>query len=140
VPPALLPFVLPLAAPTAFVSNIMASISSYALVYAGITGEPFFQSARRAKALTSSRGLRSKSGCMSNQNGSELVLTIYADTLLTILFFLTAFSMGLVAAVATYVFTAYTLQNPQAAPLASFIGGAVTFLVSWFCMSLVDDV
>jgi hypothetical protein len=48
--------------------------------------------------------------------------------------------MGLLAAMATYVFTAFTLKNPAAAPLASFIGGSVTFLVGWFCMSLVDDV
>ena len=48
--------------------------------------------------------------------------------------------MGLLAAMATYLFTAFTLSNPSAAPLASLIGGMVTFLVGWFCMSLVDDV
>ncbi|CCA67496.1 hypothetical protein PIIN_01325 [Serendipita indica DSM 11827] len=124
VPPTLLPFVLPLAGPTTFVSTIMASLSNYALVYVGITGDAFFPAARRAKALTSSRGLRSKAGY----------------TLLTILLLLTAFSMGLLAAMATYLFTTFTLKNPSAAPLASFIGGMVTFLVGWFCMSLIDDV
>lgn len=63
VPPLLLPIVVPLAAPAAFLSNHMASLSHYALVYAGITGEAFFPSARRARALTSSRGLRSRAGC-----------------------------------------------------------------------------
>jgi predicted metal-binding membrane protein len=48
--------------------------------------------------------------------------------------------MGLLASMAAYLFTAFTLQNPSAAPFASFIGGSVTFLVGWFCMSLVDDV
>lgn len=42
VPPMLLPIITPLAAPTAFLSNAMASLSHYALVYAGITGEGFF--------------------------------------------------------------------------------------------------
>lgn len=124
VPPMLLPIITPLAAPTAFLSNAMASLSHYALVYAGITGEGFFPSARRARALTSSRGLRSRAGY----------------TLLSILLFLTAFAMGLLAAMAAYVFTAFTLRNPAAAPMASFIGGTITFLVGWFCMSLVDDV
>jgi hypothetical protein len=65
VPPLLLPIVVPLAAPTAFLSNHMASLSHHALVYSGITGEAFFPSARRARALTSSRGLRSRAGCKS---------------------------------------------------------------------------
>jgi hypothetical protein len=48
--------------------------------------------------------------------------------------------MGLLAAMSTYLFTAFTLSSPSAAPFASFIGGTITFLVSWFCMSLIDDV
>lgn len=62
------------------------------------------------------------------------------DTLLTILLLLTAFAMGLLAAMATYLFTAFTLGSPSAAPFASFIGGTITALVGWFCMSLIDDV
>lgn len=70
-----------------------------------------------------------------------MILTSFClDTLLTILLLLTAFAMGILAATAAYIFTAFTLQNPSGAPLASFIGGSVTFLVGWFCMSLVDDV
>lgn len=48
--------------------------------------------------------------------------------------------MGLIAAVGAYIFTAYTLGRPAHAPFASFLGGVVTFLVGWFCLSLVDDV
>lgn len=48
--------------------------------------------------------------------------------------------MGLIAAVGAYIFTAYTLGKPAHAPFASFLGGVVTFLVGWFCLSLVDDV
>lgn len=62
------------------------------------------------------------------------------DRLLTTLLILSAFSMGLIAAVGTYIFTAYTLRKPAHAPFASFLGGVVTFLVGWFCLSLVDDV
>ncbi|KAG8839821.1 hypothetical protein FRC18_003833 [Serendipita sp. 400] len=124
VPPFLLPLTHTLAYPTSLLSNSMASLSNYALVYAGVTGEAFFQSARRAKALTASRALRHNPGY----------------TLLTILLLLTAFAIGLLAAMATYIFTAFTLKSPASAPFASFIGGTVTFLVGWFCMSLVDDV
>ena len=72
----------------------------------------------------------------------NLPLTAYhkLDRLLTILLILSAFSMGLIAAVGTYIFTAYTLGKPAHAPFASFLGGVVTFLVGWFCLSLVDDV
>jgi len=72
----------------------------------------------------------------------SISLTIHhkLDRLLTILLILSAFSMGLIAAVGAYIFTAYTLGKPAHAPFASFLGGVVTFLVGWFCLSLVDDV
>jgi len=123
-PPVLAPFAVYLATPTHWIMKNMSTLSNYGLVYTGITGMPFFASARRARALTSARGMRTKTGYR----------------LLTILLVLSAFSMGLIAAVGVYIFTAYTLGMPTHAPFASFLGGVVTFLVGWFCLSLVDDV
>jgi hypothetical protein len=52
-----------LATPTHWIMKNMSTLSNYALVYTGVTGMPFFASARRARALTSARGMRSKTSC-----------------------------------------------------------------------------
>ncbi len=41
-----------------FLEGITTALSKYALVYVGITGDPFMPSARRARALTSKVGKR----------------------------------------------------------------------------------
>lgn len=35
-----------------YLENVTGTLSKYALVYMGLTGDPFFPSARRARALT----------------------------------------------------------------------------------------
>ena len=35
-----------------YVENVTGTLSTYALIYTGLTGDPFFPSARRAQALT----------------------------------------------------------------------------------------
>lgn len=37
-----------------YLETVTTALSKYALVYAGLTGDPFFPSARRAQALTRS--------------------------------------------------------------------------------------
>jgi hypothetical protein len=47
------------AASVRMLEGVMTSLSRHALIYTGLTGDPFFVSARRAKALTDA-GARSR--------------------------------------------------------------------------------
>ncbi|GLB34536.1 putative CTL (choline transporter-like) family protein [Lyophyllum shimeji] len=112
-----------------YLETVSTALSKYALVYSGITGDPFMNSARRARALTS--GVEAKVGrAVKKGYGVEppLMLLTVAPLTLTFPFALT-----------TYLFVAHTLDAPQQALGAAMLGGGVTALVGLFCVGLVQD-
>lgn len=123
-PPAIPPALNPLAVPLRMLVAVLRSLSNYALVYVGIAGEPFFPAARRARALTSVR--------------RPIARGDY--TVLSTLLLLSAVAAGTLSALGTYLFVAHTLRAPESAPFSAWIAGAVTFLVMWYSVGLVDDI
>ncbi|KAG6811715.1 hypothetical protein H0H92_006172, partial [Tricholoma furcatifolium] len=112
-----------------YLESVTTALSKYALVYAGLTGDPFMNSARRARALTN--GIEAKSGRNARKGyGSEppLLLLTIAPLTLTFPFALT-----------TYLFVAHTLNAPDQALRAALLAGGVTALVGLFCVGLVQD-
>ncbi|KAH7103950.1 plasma-membrane choline transporter-domain-containing protein [Auriculariales sp. MPI-PUGE-AT-0066] len=103
---------------------VLRSLSTYALTYIGVTGEPFFPAARRAQALTSVR--------------RPIARGDY--TILGALLLLSAAAAGTLAALGMYLFVTHTLAAPNSAPFAAWTAGAVTFLVVWYSVGLVDDI
>ncbi|KAG5652127.1 hypothetical protein H0H81_006203 [Sphagnurus paluster] len=112
-----------------YLETVTTALSKYALVYSGLTGDPFMNSARRAKALSS--GVEAKVGRTARQGyGGEppLMLLTVAPLTLTFPFSLT-----------TYLFVAHTLNAPDQALGAALLGAGVTALVGLFCVGLVQD-
>ncbi|KAH7906001.1 plasma-membrane choline transporter-domain-containing protein [Hygrophoropsis aurantiaca] len=109
-----------------YLEGVTASLSRYALVYTGLTGAPFFPSARRARALTEA----ASAGRYRRKFKTEPPLTLltYAPLTLTLPFALT-----------TYLFVAHTLGAPDQALAAALLAGGVTALVGMFCVGLVKD-
>ncbi|CDO73673.1 hypothetical protein BN946_scf185014.g143 [Trametes cinnabarina] len=105
------------------------SLSTYALVYTGLTGDAFFPSARRAKALT---GAVENPGLVDYRRRFKTEPPL---TLLTVAPLTLTFPFALV----TYLFVAHTLNAPDAALGAAVLAGAVTALVGMFCIGLVKD-
>ncbi|KAK0211275.1 plasma-membrane choline transporter-domain-containing protein [Desarmillaria ectypa] len=105
-----------------FLEGITTALSKYALVYVGITGDPFMPSARRARALTNKAGKRGFS--------AEPPLTLLTVAPLTLTF---------PFALSTYLFVAHTLNAPDQALGAALLAGGVTALVGLFCVGLVKD-
>ncbi|KAG6864417.1 hypothetical protein C0991_009647 [Blastosporella zonata] len=112
-----------------YLEMVTTALSKYALVYGGLTGDPFMNSARRAQALTI--GLESKTGRTARKRyGTEppLLLLTIAPLTLTFPF-----------ALMTYLFVAHTLGAPDSALGAALLAGGVTALVGLFCVGLVQD-
>ncbi|KAG6918853.1 hypothetical protein DXG01_011258 [Tephrocybe rancida] len=112
-----------------YLEMVTTALSKYALVYAGLTGDPFMNSARRAQALTI--GIEAKTGRTARKGyGAEppLLLLTIAPLTLTFPFALT-----------TYLFVAHTLNAPDSALGAALLAGGVTALVGLFCVGLVQD-
>lgn len=112
-----------------YLENVTGTLSKYALVYMGLTGDPFFPSARRARALTAAV----ESSSVVNYRRrfkTEPSLTILTVAPLTLTF---PFALG------TYLFVAHTLDAPDQALPAALLAGAVTALVGLFCVGLVRD-
>ncbi|KAH9852753.1 plasma-membrane choline transporter-domain-containing protein [Lenzites betulinus] len=105
------------------------SLSTYALVYTGLTGDAFFPSARRARALT---GAAENPSVVNYRRRfkTEPSLTLLAVAPLTLTF---------PFALLTYLFVAHTLNAPDSALYASLLAGLVTALVGMFCIGLVKD-
>ncbi|KAF8590436.1 hypothetical protein K439DRAFT_1644610 [Ramaria rubella] len=125
--PAVFPtFLHPLSIPILLLSKIVfpLSCSGYTLPYAGLTGDAFCQSSRRAREITSIKR-------------PNIALPSYAliSTLLT----LSSLSLSTLLALSSYLFIAHTLLRPEHAPLGALIIGAISFLVSWFCGGVVGD-
>lgn len=128
-----------------YLENATSSLSTYALAYLGLTGDPFFPSARRAAALTAAvnASVSKYRRKFKNDRASDaptifpipnidfvapFTMLAYAPLTLTLPFALT-----------TYLFVAHTLGAPQHAFSAAILGGGVTALVGLFCVGLVDD-
>lgn len=113
-----------------YLESVTTSLSKYALVYTGLTGDHFFLSARRARALTAAVETAS-AGRYRKKFKTEppLRMLTYAPLTLTFPF-----------ALMTYLFVAHTLDAPNYALGASLLAGGVTALVGLFCIGLVKDV
>jgi hypothetical protein len=123
-----------------YLEAITTSLSKYALVYVGLTGDPFMPSARRTQALTSkavhpAAGLNSRRPGLSRSaavsSGIEPALGLLTVAPLTLSF---------PFALSTYLFVAHTLGAPESALRAALLAGGVTALVGLFCVGLVKDV
>lgn len=58
-----------------YIESATTALSKYALIYSGLTGDPFMNSARRAKALTG--GIEAKAGKVGRRGfGAERVLSL----------------------------------------------------------------
>ncbi|KAI6043332.1 plasma-membrane choline transporter-domain-containing protein [Pisolithus marmoratus] len=113
----------------AYLESVTSSLSRYALIYAGLTGDPFFPSARRARALTAAVET-SSTGRYRRKFKTEPQLTMltYAPLTMTFPF-----------ALLTYLFVAHTLNAPNAALGAAMLAGGVTALVGLYCVGLIKD-
>ncbi|KAF8638649.1 hypothetical protein AX17_002052 [Amanita inopinata Kibby_2008] len=112
-----------------YLETVTTALSKYALVYAGLTGDPFMHCARRAKALTAS--VEGKIG----QYGRRKITSEPPLMLLTI----TPLTMTFPFALTTYLFVAHTLNAPEQALGAALLAAGVTALVGLFCVGLVKD-
>ncbi|KAI0050892.1 hypothetical protein FA95DRAFT_1555150 [Auriscalpium vulgare] len=117
----------PLLYAAGYLEDAAGSLSRYALVYVGITGEGFWVSARRARVLTS--------GVEGNGRNRKRFSSEPPLTLLTI----APLSLTLPFALSTYLFVAHTLGAPDQALEAAIMAGVVTALVGLFCVGLVKD-
>ncbi|KAI6138124.1 plasma-membrane choline transporter-domain-containing protein [Pisolithus tinctorius] len=113
----------------AYLESVTSSLSRYALIYAGLTGDPFFPSARRARALTIAVET-SNAGRYRRKFKTEPQLTMltYAPLTMTFPF-----------ALLTYLFVAHTLNAPDSALGSAMLAGGVTALVGLYCVGLVKD-
>ncbi|EGN95830.1 hypothetical protein SERLA73DRAFT_76886 [Serpula lacrymans var. lacrymans S7.3] len=132
-PLALRPWLQPLTVGAGFavgwLEGVTSSLSKYALVYTGLTGDAFFPSARRARALTAAVESRS-AGSYRRKFKTEPPLTMLTYSPLTLTF---------PFALMTYLFVAHTLSAPDQALGAALLAGGVTALVGLFCVGLVKD-
>ena len=148
-PPSVRPFLQPLVIVSSFAVGYLedstSSLSTYALAYLGLTGDPFFPSARRAAALTAavntSVAKYKRKFKNDRMSGNSTIFVVFDEyfaapfTMLTYAPLTSTFPFTLT----TYLFVAHTLGAPQHALPAAIIGGGVTALVGLFCVGLVDD-
>jgi len=143
------PFLQPLVIASAFavgyLENATSSLSTHALAYLGLTGDPFFPSARRAAALTTAVNAsvakyrrKFKNDRSSDILSAFIVSDIYLAAPFTMLTY-APLTLTLPFALTTYLFVAHTLGAPEHALSAAILGGGVTALVGFFCVGLVDD-
>ncbi|KAL0562926.1 hypothetical protein V5O48_019152, partial [Marasmius crinis-equi] len=113
-----------------YLEGITLSLSKYAVVYAGLTGEEFWVSARRGSALTAMVASRGGGGTGVGRVKEPplTLLTLGAPLTLTFPF-----------ALATYLFVAHTLGAPHEALGTAVLAAGVTALVGSFCVGLVGD-
>ncbi|KAL0946398.1 hypothetical protein HGRIS_012624 [Hohenbuehelia grisea] len=109
--------------------GMTSALSRYALVYAGLTGDAFMNSARRARTLTHAVEQRDRQARRRMKSEPPLTLLTIAPLTLTFPFALT-----------TYLFVAHTLGAPDQALGAAVLAGGVTALVGLFSVGLVEDV
>ena len=143
--PFLKPLVFASALAVGYLENATSSLSTYALAYLGLTGDPFFPSARRAAALTTAANAsvsKHRKKFKSDRTSGISSPPAVADLCFTAPFTMLAYApltLTLPFALTTYLFVAHTLGAPQHALPAAILGGGVTALVGLFCVGLVDD-
>jgi len=143
--PFLQPLVLVSAFAVGYLENATSSLSTHALAYLGLTGDPFFPSARRAAALTAA--VNASVAKYRRKFKNDRTSGILSTLVVTDVRFIAPFTMLTYApltltlpfALTTYLFVAHTLGAPQHALPAAILGGSVTALVGLFCVGLVDD-
>lgn len=130
-----------------YLEGVTNTLSTYALVYVGLTGDPFFPSARRSRALTgaleSSTLTRYRQKFKTERKYSIhhtlqewLLMSFVAPlTMLTVAPLTLTFPFALT----TYLFVAHTLNAPDQALSAALLAGGVTALVGLFCVGLIKD-
>ncbi|PWN39761.1 hypothetical protein IE81DRAFT_368825 [Ceraceosorus guamensis] len=118
--PALLSPLAHAAAMLAGLSAVLKGVSDFALVYTGITNEPFWSSTRRAGRVA--RGVSVK-GVMDG-----LIIHLMLD--------LFTLSLSLLSGLAGFLFSAHNLHVPADAPLV----GLLCALVSYWTLRLCADV
>lgn len=143
--PFLQPLVLLSVYAVGYLENATSSLSTYALAYLGLTGDPFFPSARRAAALITAVNVsvaKYRRKFKNDRRSAISRMPIVSDTCPAAPFTMLAYApltLTLPFALTTYLFVAHTLGAPQYAFSAAILGGAVTALVGLFCVGLVDD-
>jgi Plasma-membrane choline transporter len=124
------------------------ALSKYALVYSGLTGDPFMGSARRARALTVAaetrvgkrRGFNAERGfCLSGWEVVLIYIFLFFSSAPLTLLTVAPLTMTFPFALTTYLFVAHTLGVPEQALGAAILAGGVTALVGLFCVGLVKD-
>ena len=130
------------------------TLSKYALVYAGLTGAGFWESAKRGRVLvngiegpvveTEPRNVTRK-----RRFSSERMCSLHPFSICAVLIYECAAPLALLTispltltfpfALMTYLFVAHTLGAPNEALGAAVLAGAVTALVGLFCVGLVKD-
>jgi hypothetical protein len=145
--PFLHPLTIGMAMAVGMLENVTTALSKYALVYTGLTGDAFFPSARRARALTAAVESSPEGTYMrkfKSERQSRLVQTnLFRSnvlptaplTLLTV----APLTLSFPFALATYLFVAHTLGAPEQALGAAVLAGGVTALVGLFCVGLIKD-
>jgi len=117
----------PLSIPIMLMSKTLVPFSydGYTLPYAGLTGDAFFDSSRRAREITSIKR-------------PNIVAPPYL--LLPTLLSHSSLCLSMLLALSSYLFAAHTLSRPEYAPLSALLTGGVSFLVFWFCGGILGDV
>ncbi|KAF9505846.1 hypothetical protein BS47DRAFT_488477 [Hydnum rufescens UP504] len=140
-PPAL-QFIAPLH-PLSFLTGVISildSLSTYALVYIGITGEGFWPSARVARSFMTSVAASDREGEVSGRRRRRVRGRRISDyTLVSNLLTMSALSLAVLSAIGGFLFAAHSLAAPTNAPLSAFTCGIVTFLTVRFGLGLGED-
>lgn len=126
-------------------------LNGYTLVYVGITGQPFFFSARAVASLVTRRNRgsgrklldcelpsqRSPRPCTTDHLTSRAVIS---DTLVKSLLLLSTLTLSALSFAMAYLFAAHALHAPWHAPLAGSMCGGVVFLSVKLMMEALTDV
>jgi hypothetical protein len=131
-----------------FVVGVLDQLNEYALVYVGITGEPFLHSARAVGGLVvrgKGKGGRKILDCALSFMPSERhvpllreadparLSTLKPDTLINLILNLSTLTISLLSSSLAYLFSLHALASPPShAPLVGLFVGSVIFLVVRF--------
>lgn len=130
-----------------YLETVTTALSKYALIYSGLTGDPFMNGARRAQALTTA--VEAKAGRVGRKRFSAerkyhskfcwygLLTRLFTAPLM--LLTVAPLTLTFPFALTTYLFVAHTLNAPEQALGAAVLAGGVTALVGMFCVGLVKD-
>lgn len=106
-----------------WLDSVTSSLSKFALTWVGLTGETFFNAARKSQAV-SAETMKQK---LARPPSLRLLLTTTA-------------TLPLPSFLILYLFVAHTLNAPNKALGIAIMGGAVTLLTAWMCVGLIRDI